>query len=133
MNDESFFPPPQVKPAKKLNYSERVKAGLQRGGLNPLSRKRQEKLKEYSKAFEDDAEIQYCACCGHKGTKESLSRHHYKGRKFITDYIYLCQGTGCRKHDLIHENPNKAMEEGWIWPEIRGLQPNPNQLIPWIA
>ena len=121
--DESFRLTPQPRPQKSLNYGERVKAGLQRGGLRQVSKDKQRYNDLYSAAIDDDDEIQ--ACVYHKmlsdlgvshhivgdkfvGTKESLTRHHEKGRDkmLILQYKYCC--IYC--HDWIHKNPNKARE-----------------------
>ncbi len=121
--DESFRLTPQAKPTQSLNYHERVKAGLQRGGLRKVSKDHQKYLDLYHASIEDDDEIQKCSY--HKllfdlglinkihgdtliGTKESLQRHHEKGRDkmLILQYKYCC----IHCHDWIHKNPNKARE-----------------------
>ncbi len=114
MND---FPEPQKKPERKLNYHERVKAGLQRGGLNKISKKRQKSLQIYNKAI---SEIPHDSCCCKCGSREILEIHHPKGRKFIDNFIIVCH----RCHEWIHSNANEAMRLGWLHPEIRGLKPN---------
>lgn len=123
----SDFPEPQKKPERKLNYKERVKAGLQRGGLNPVSKKQQQKNNEYNKAINQDTEKDYICARHGAACRSTLTRHHYKGRQYITDYIYLCQ----EFHDKIHANSRWSKDEGWLWPEYDGKEQNPNQKIPW--
>lgn len=119
----SDFPEFQHKPKKKPNYHERCKLGLQKGGLRKASEKKKEKLKEYRKAINSEVE-QPCIKCG---STFNLTRHHYKGQKFITEYIILCQSC----HDFIHANSRWAKEVGWLFSEYSGLPTNPNQPIPW--
>lgn len=129
MQDE--IPEFQHKPKKKPNYQERVKLGLQRGGLNPISKKGQQRraveAKEHNKNIAEG--LVFCVACG--GINH-IEKHHYKGRAFPDEFVYLCGEFGCNKHGWIHKNENQAFQEGWIWNEYRGLQPNPNQKIPWL-
>jgi len=124
----SDFPEFQHKPEKKLTYKEKVQKGLIHGGLRPVSEKQQKRLNEYNKSISKDTEQDYICVFPGCGCRETLSRHHYKGRgKHITEYIYLCQ----THHDYIHANAKWAKEEGWLHPEIDGKPSDPNQKIPW--
>jgi len=128
MNEE--FPEFQYKPARKLNYHERVKAGLQKGGLNKFSKKGLEKRKIEQKQHNkniSEGKV-FCVACG---ATNHLERHHPKGRNYPDYFIYLCGEFGCGKHKWIHENENEAMKEGWLHPEYRGLPKNEKQVIPW--
>lgn len=125
------FPPPQQKPKRTLNYHEKVKAGVIRGGLNKFSKKGLARHKEEQLAHNiniANGDV-FCVACG--GTNH-IEKHHYKGRSFPSEFIYLCGEFGCGKHKWIHSNENQAIKEGWLWPEYRGMPSNTNQLIPWI-
>ncbi len=117
--NEDFRLQPQQKPTKSLNYHERVKAGLQRGGLRQVSKQKQKWIDLYHAQIDDDAEIQTCTfpvpeninkICGVTGHKETLQRHHTHGRdkENILKYKYRCND----HHDWIHKHPNKAREIG---------------------
>lgn len=118
------------KPKKKPNYQERVRLGLQRGGLRPMSKKGQQRraaeAREHNKNIEEGNV--FCVNCG--GTNH-IEKHHYKGRSFPTEFIYVCGEFGCKFHLWIHQNENEAFRLGYLHPEYRGLKPNPNHPRPW--
>lgn len=125
-----MIPEFQYKPVKKPNYKERVRLGLQRGGLKKKSEKQKIKdsaeLKQHNKNIKNNSV--YCVKCGNI---KHIEKHHYKGRKYPSEFIYLCGEFGCGMHSWIHKNENKALELGWLWPEYRGLNSNENQPKPW--
>ena len=122
------FPEPQKKPQKKPNYQERVRLGLQRGGLRPVSKKGQQRRATEAKEHNKNTEAS-CHCCG---ATESLEKHHPHGRSKPDVFVYLCGPFGCRKHHWIHEHPNDAYKEGWLQPSYRGLKDDPNHPKPWL-
>ncbi len=121
----------QYKPKKTLNYKEKVAAGLIKGGLKKFSKKGLERHKaeqlRHNKNIKD-GEV-FCVSCG---STNHLEKHHYKGRSYPDEFIYLCGEFGCGKHKWIHQNENQALKQGWLWQEYRGLPSNPSQLIPWL-
>lgn len=127
---DSDFPEFQHKPQKKPNYQERVKLGLQRGGLRPMSEKGQKRraaeAREHNKNIAEG--LVFCAKCGNQ---DNLERHHPLGRSFPDIFIYLCNEYGCGFHKWIHENSNEAYKLGWIQPEYKGLKHDPNHPKPY--
>jgi hypothetical protein len=111
MNDE--IPEFQHKPARKLNYQERVKAGLQRGGLPKFSKKKEEWTKKYSEQKKKDQEYQVCFVCGKTEHKDNMEPHHTHGRSNENIMIYKWVHTEC--HNKIHKNPNWARENGYLF------------------
>lgn len=115
MNDE--IPerqlPFQEKQPRKLNYKERVQAGLQRGGLNSTSKKKEEWLKKYRQAKLNSQEYHECKVCGKTNHKDEADCHHPWGRsqENILDFWFIC--VEC--HAKIHKNPNKAREQGFLF------------------
>lgn len=69
--------PMQKKPKKSLNYHEKVAAGQIRGGLRPISKKRQPEQAKYSRESVKWLEGKCCKVCG---TENNLSVHHTAGR-----------------------------------------------------
>lgn len=130
------------KAPKSLSYKERnvrqfssLKTKTQ---LQPFSKKQRKKLQAYaaSGSAQTDDEPK-CAMCG---ATENLTKHHPYGRSGLTElgstcitvWIWLCTGFGNRCHDVVHENPNEAMELGWLQPEYRGQKPNGPRKKPWL-
>lgn len=111
MNDDPL--PFQHKPAKSLNYHERVRAGLQRGGLNPMSKKKQSWTNKYIEKKKQDDEWQECKVCGKTNRKEDASPHHPHGRNDSNILIYWWLCNSC--HELIHTNPKEARENGYLF------------------
>lgn len=136
-NDGDEILPFQFKPEKTKNYKERMKEkGIffslrTKKKLNPVSKNRKEKIKEY----QSSAPLNGKECCSVCGRKDKLEKHHPYGRggDNITKWIYLCGSFGCKQHSYIHENPRKAFIDGWLQPEYRGLDPSlfPNHPKPW--
>lgn len=126
-----MFPEPQKKPERKLNYRERVAAGLQRGGLKPKSDKQLERDKlearEHNKNIKKG--VVFCVKCG---SDKHIEKHHVKGRNFPDEFVYLCGEFGCAFHSWIHKNENEAYELGWLAPEYRGLPHKDNWPKPWL-
>lgn len=121
---------PQHKPKKTLNYKEKVAAGLIKGGLNHFSKKglarhKTEQLQHNKNIANGEV---FCVACG---STNHLEKHHYKGRSYPDEFIYLCGEYGCGKHKWIHSNENQALKQGWLWPEYRGLQSNQDWPKPW--
>jgi hypothetical protein len=105
--------PFQHKQPKKLNYHERVKAGLQRGGINPLSKKKQEWTAKYAKQKRDDQEYQTCIVCGIMEHKDNMEPHHTHGRSNENIMKYVWLHTEC--HAKIHAQPNWARANGYLF------------------
>lgn len=103
------FPEFQRKPERKLNYHERVKAGLQRGGLRKVSKKREDWLKKYNEQAEDDAEYQTCPRCKITSHKDSMERHHPWRRDNENILKYWWMHKEC--HKWIHDHPKEAREQ----------------------
>lgn len=97
---------PQKKGPKKLNYKERVAAGLQKGGINKVSKKKQNWNKLYQKQKEEDEEWQTCKVCGAASHKSTMEPHHPYGRANENILIYWWIHAPC--HEKIHKNPNEA-------------------------
>lgn len=115
MNDE--IPerqlPFQQKQPRKLNYAERVKAGIQRGGLPHASKKKEEWLKKYRKAKELSQEYHECKVCGKTNHKDEADCHHPSGRsgQNILDFWFIC--VSC--HAWIHAHPNESRAKGYLF------------------
>lgn len=130
-----------VKDPKSKNYKERNAGKFsslkQTKGLKPFSNKQRKKLSAYANSSSDqDCDEPTCAKCG---CKENLTKHHPYGRSgqtedgqdCITVWFWLCTSFGNRCHDWVHENPNEAMEQGWLQPEYRGQICNSPRKKPW--
>jgi len=121
----------QNKPQKKPNYKERVRLGIQSSFLRKKSKKQIERdeleKEKHNKNIEDG--MVFCAKCGRS---QSLEKHHYKGRKYPDEFVYLCNEFGCGFHAWIHSNENRAYELGWLHPEYRGLKEDKNWPKPWL-
>ncbi len=113
----SDFPAPQEKPARRLNYAEKVKAGLverkPRQRIKPVSSKRQGENAEYARVKKEYlAEHLFCEILGCFETH--LDIHHKARRgKFLlrVDTFLAC----CRRHhQQIESNPSWAKENGYI-------------------
>lgn len=106
----------QAKPAKRLTYAEKAKAGLvakkKRTRIKPRSAKKSEWEAKYFAQVESDARQQECFSCHAYGTKDSFDRHHTHGRskENILIYKYCCRDC----HNWIHENPNQARKLGLL-------------------
>lgn len=128
-NDDDILPFLK-KQDKKPNYKERVRLGLQKGGLKPISEKQKQRLelekKEHNKNIANG--VVYCVKCG---STNHVEKHHYKGRAYPNEFVYLCGEFGCGFHKWIHLNENEAFKLGWLWPEYRGLPHDEKQKIPW--
>lgn len=149
MSDE--FPEYQHKPPKTKNYREKMLDKLKSGDMSALSsfgKKKRKRLKPVSskeikrqnkyaksKPLTGDVDIRECCYCGVIDVAQVIEKHHPYGTggDNIYKWVYLCGSFGCGKHSEIHENPNKAFEEGWLQPEYRGLNPEnfPNHPKPW--
>jgi disulfide oxidoreductase YuzD len=105
--------PFQEKQPRKLNYQERVRAGIQRGGLNPTSKKKEEWLKKYRKQKQLDQEYQVCFVCGVTEHKDNMEPHHTHGRSNENIMKYQWVHTEC--HAWIHKNPNEARKKGYLF------------------
>lgn len=86
---------------------------LRRGkGLRPVSRRRGNELRAYSKTRKDYlAANPRCACCGEPAT----DIHHRAGRngKWLNDvdwWLGVCR----RCHETIHKHPKYARDRGWL-------------------
>lgn len=106
--------PFQHKPAPKPNYKERVRLGLQRGGLKQQSDKKKQWGQQYVAKIKEDDESQECHFegCNKVLHKDAMSRHHPKGQigENILYYIYYC----IEHHTWIHKHPNEARELGYL-------------------
>lgn len=132
---------PQQKPSKRLNYKERLKAGLVKPKPRAAMKKASKPLRKVSKAKAPAhaayakwiavalAATESCARCKKSGV--GLEPHHPKGRggQYLFCVIGLCHNC----HEWTHANPNSAMAEGWLHPEYRGLKPDPQHPKPWEA
>jgi hypothetical protein len=111
MNDDPL--PFQHKQPKKLNYKERVQAGIQRGGLKKMSEKKKDWIKKYNDKANEDKELQVCKICNLESHKDGMERHHPWGRSNENIMRYWWIHHEC--HAIIHANPNKAREQGWLF------------------
>lgn len=100
--------------------------------IRKVSKRQQERLKEYRKVREAYLkEHPLCKCCqvvaawsGVKTVAASEDIHHRFGKAGSL----LCDVRGflgvCRKHhDYIHNNPREAREWGWIAPKFQWNNP----------
>jgi hypothetical protein len=111
MNRDNLEPIPKV--TKKPNYNERVRLGLQRGGLRPVSKGKQVWLDKYNKLKDEADEYQICQRCSERFHKESSPPHHPYGRdkEKILIIMWLCHDC----HEWVHANPNKAREDKFLF------------------
>jgi hypothetical protein len=109
MND---FPEYQHKQPKKLNYKEKVKAGLIKGGINPMSKKKTEWNNKYIKQKQKDEEIQICPKCNLSDLKSNMEPHHPKGRANENILFYWWMHPEC--HAWIHAHPNEARKQNLL-------------------
>jgi len=130
--------PMQKKPEKSLNYHEKVAAGQIRGGLRPISKKRQPEQAKYSRESVKWLEGKRCEICR---TENNLSVHHMGGRGSLLNvkslWLPLCVGdslkflknkypdlnysgvTSC--HSLVEANLKWAREMGYsTYHKIKG-------------
>jgi len=122
------FPVPQEKPARRLNYAEKRKAGLverkARQALRKVSRTHEQRWNRYRGwikiAMHGLARCERCK----KHKAGDLQPHHTHGRSGdnLFKVIPLC--STC--HAWVHEFPNEAYAEGWLQPEYRNVQRQPN-------
>lgn len=111
-----MIPAFQEKPAKRLTYAEKRRAGLvepkARTRLKGVSKKHAGWLAKYHAQIELDAINQECFRCHTQGTKNNLERHHTHGRnkELILRYSYCC--SEC--HAWVHQHPTKAIEQGFL-------------------
>lgn len=112
-----MIPTFQEKPAKRLTYAEKRKAGIvqpkTRQRVKPVSGKRLEWLDKYHAQIVSDTYEQECFRCHIQGTKNTLDRHHTHGRnkELILRYSYCC--STC--HAWIHTYPKQARAEGFLF------------------
>lgn len=112
-----MIPAFQEKPAKRLTYAEKRKAGIvekkPRTRLKGVSKKHAQWLAKYHAQIEVDALNQECFRCNIPGTKHSLERHHTHGRnkELILRYSYCC--STC--HAWIHQHARQARKEGLLF------------------
>lgn len=130
-----MIPPFQVKPTRRLNYTERRRAGLvkvkPRQRVKPVSRKRKTEAAEYAslrKFFlvaHPVCQFPGCACC------DGLEIHHKarRGRFYLRTDTWMVV---CRPHhDQIEKNPEWSKANGYLLtPEQRRLIANPNHPQP---
>ena len=117
--------PPQQKPTRKPNYQERVRMGIQKGGLRPIAKNKIDLNKQYEKLKSEAPEFVECFC--HpviteitngvrirfpRLRKEFADPHHINGRmkENILDFKWTCRPSPA----WIHANPNKARELGLL-------------------
>ena len=126
------LPPPQTKPAKRLNYKERYKAGLvakkPQQRVRAVSKKLAPQLARYREwiktAMHGSARCEKC----NRHCPSSLQAHHPYGRSGdnLFKVIPLC----AECHEWVHTYPSKAMLLGWLQPEIWGLKSDPHRPPP---
>lgn len=121
--------PFQTKPKKSLNYQEKVRAGIIRGGLRQVSKKKQKEQSHYSKRSQEWLVDKHCEICGQPN---NLSLHHMNGRGVFLNieeyWMALCLA-GSRDflikkfpgsnmadscHDWVHKNGKLARKLGYI-------------------
>lgn len=112
-----MIPAFQDKPAPRLTYAQKQRAGLieqkPRTAVKKKSAKRTEWEKKYFAQVEKDPLYQECFCCHAHGTKDSFDRHHTHGRlnEKILIYQYCCRDC----HTWIHENSSEARRLGLLF------------------
>ena len=112
-----MIPAFQDKPAPRLTYAQRRRAGLiekkPRKAVKKKSAKRTEWERKYFEQVEKDAQAQQCFRCHVWGTKDTLDRHHTHGRskEKILIYQYCCRDC----HTWIHSFPNAARDAGLLF------------------
>ena len=125
-----MIPDFQYKPAKRLTYKEKRKAGLVAGKppqrINPIAKKRVTRMRAYSAWIKAAMVGQKCAfpgCVAH-----DLEAHHVAGRH--GDNLFKVIPCCSAHHRWIHEHPDAAYDAGWLTPAYRGYAPNPNHPQP---
>jgi hypothetical protein len=129
-----MIPEFQHKPAKRLTYKEKCKAGLVAGKPRQALRKaakgnaaRDREYREWVKiAMHGLPRCQRCAW--HVSQCGPLQPHHPSGRceDRLFEVVQVC--TQC--HAWIHEFPNLSYAAGWLTPAYRGYAPHPNHPQP---
>lgn len=124
------FPTPQEKPARRLNYQEKARAGLvvrkPRQSIARVSKKNAARDREYREWVAIAMHgVRRCAKCRHH---KGLEPHHAFGRTAdnLFKVVPLCRLC----HAWCHEFPNMAFEQGWLQPEYRGVIRQPNHPQP---
>lgn len=133
MLEDDPFPAPQEKPVRRLNYAEKVKAGLvERRPMQRLRKvakgnaARDREYREWVKiALHGRARCQRCKL--HVSQCGELQPHHPSGRgPHLFEVVDIC-GT-C--HTWVHAFPNDAYAAGWLTPAYKGYAPNPSHPCP---
>lgn len=123
----SDIPEYQHKPLRKPNYKERVRFGLQRGGLRNVSKEKQEWQDKFEIKQFNDKDIQKCFChnivqhemmpnlnsnISYQAHKNQLDPHHVNGQvgANILDYEYACRPC----HAWIHTHAERARQLGLL-------------------
>lgn len=126
----SAFPAPQEKPARRLNYREKVRAGLVErkplARIAPIAQKRVKKRREYAAWVKVAMAGQKCAFPG--CVARDLEPHHIGGRH--GDNLFKVIPCCSAHHRWIHEHPDAAFELGYLTPAYRGFAPNPSHPQP---
>ena len=130
-----MIPDYQSKPAKRLTYKERAKAGL-------VSPKKRAKLPKVAARKVGDQKryidwiriamhgIARCERCKkHIGTCGQLEPHHVHGRQGANLFVVVPLCSPC--HDGIHAAPSKAYQEGWLTHLYRKVKEDPLLPKPW--
>lgn len=136
---------PYFKKAEKTkNYKERNTSKFSslpsaKQNMKPVGKKMSKRLATYRAAPSDQQGTEpVCAKCG---ATQNLTKHHpygrsgttEDGRDAITVWIWLCTSFGNRCHDVVHENPDQALKDGWLQPEYRNLNTeNYERKKPWL-
>lgn len=134
--------PYEIKDPKKKNYRDRNIGKFSslpkaKTRLKPVSKKLNIKLKGYAASTSDQTPNEIiCAKCG---SESNLTKHHPYGRSGFTEdgrpaievWFWLCTSFGNRCHDIVHENPNEAIEQGWLQPEYRNQILTEARIKPW--
>jgi len=122
---------PQKKPEKRKTYRERVLSGekkpwgsrnkppdrsgstLKKTRLSHTSKKQKARMGEYRALLEEfwkKPENQKCRRCGARGP---LDPHHTHGRSGDNLFKIIPVCRPC--HDWIHQNPNQARQDGYLF------------------
>ena len=135
---EDDFPAFQKKPAHKLNYTERAKAGLLvKKQRQPVSQKPRKTMRKVAKKKSGDVqkykkwvtiELGKRCICDKCLQVRTLTPHHPFGRegKNLFKVTPLC----IHCHNWCHDFPNTALSQGWLQPEYRGILTNVNHPKP---
>jgi hypothetical protein len=140
--------PFQSKPAPRLTYKEKVKAGLVKskpwsqgattmtttglkrtGKLQPVSKAKRKVNREYHSWIAFMFAIQMsCSRCRVLSTFSKMDPHHPYGRHGDNLFKVIPMCRTC--HTWTHEHPNSAYDLGYLQPEYRGLKPDPDHPKP---